>query len=245
MTVDQVSKVVILCGGRGTRLRERTRAVPKALVEIGGLPIIWHVIQLFASQGLRNFVLCTGYRGALIERAVAAHSWPAGLKIDCVDTGLDTPTGGRIARIRDQLEQGLFLVTYADGLADIDLAALVRQHTAHSGIATMTVVQPREQFGVVTFAADDRSRVQEFREKPRSHQWVNGGFFCFQPAVLEHCSESSVLERDVLGSLAPAGELYVYRHEGFWECMDTYKDALTLNDLWNGPSRAPWCVGCG
>ncbi len=233
--------VVILCGGRGTRLRERTREIPKPLVEIGGRPILWHVIALYAAQGFRRFLLATGYRGELIERFAATHPWREGVTVECVDTGLDTPTGGRIKRLESQLQgQERFCATYADGLADIDLARLLAFHEAHGALATMTVVRPELQFGVTELDGEG-GRVLGFREKPRSEHWVNGGFFCFRAAALGYLAPDSVLEREPLERLAAASELRAYRHEGFWECMDTYKDAVALNDLWASGS-APWRV---
>ncbi len=231
--------VVILCGGRGTRLQEHTREIPKPLVEIGGRPILWHVVQIYAAQGFRRFLLCTGYRGELIEDFVRAESWPDGVRVRCVDTGADTPTGGRLHLVRDSLDGGSFCATYSDGVADIDLAELVASHVDSGRTATMTVVQPELQFGVTELGED--GEVRGFREKPRSEHWVNGGFFCFEPAVFDYLTEDSVLERDPLERLAAGGRLHGYRHTGFWECMDTYKDAVQLNDLW-AQTRPPWKV---
>jgi glucose-1-phosphate cytidylyltransferase len=229
---------VILCGGRGTRLQEHSQELPKPLVEIGGLPILWHVVQLYAAQGFRRFVLATGYKGELIERFVAAQEWPAGLAVECVETGLETPTGGRIKLLAPLLAgTPLFCATYADGLADIDLGALLAFHERHEALATMTVVRPQMPFGVTEL--DDEGRVRGFREKPRSEHWINGGFFCFDAGVLDYLSEDSVLERAPLESLAADGQLRARRHEGFWDCMDTYKDAVALNDLW-ASGEAPW-----
>jgi len=229
--------VLILCGGRGTRLREHTQQIPKPLVEIGGRPIVWHVVQIYAVQGFRRFLLLTGFMGDAIERFAAEAEWPDGVEVECVDTGLDTPTGGRIRRAADRLAGGTFLATYADGVADIDLAAERDFHREHGGAATMAIVQPELPFGVAEL--DGGTRVAGFREKPRSEHWVNGGFFVFEPRALDEIEEDSVLERGPLERLADAGELHAYRHAGFWECMDTYKDAVTLNDLWE-TGRAPW-----
>jgi glucose-1-phosphate cytidylyltransferase len=229
--------VLILCGGRGTRLREKTESMPKALVEIGGRPILWHVIQIYASQGLNRFVLCTGYLGEMIERFVGSEPWGADVRIECLDTGQDTPTGGRIKLAAKELGGGTFCATYADGVADIDLDALLGYHRGRGGIGTVTVVRPTLQFGVAQLNGDDS--VSGFEEKPRSELWVNGGFFCFEPGFLDYLSEDSVLEREPLEQLAAAGELHAYRHQGFWDCMDTYKDAVMLNDLWE-QGEAPW-----
>jgi glucose-1-phosphate cytidylyltransferase len=229
---------VILCGGRGTRLQEHAPEIPKPLVEIGGLPILWHVIQLYAVQGFRRFLLATGYKGELIEDFVAGHEWPAGVGLECVDTGPDTQTGGRIALLAPRLRQEeLFCATYADGLADVDLRALLAFHRSHGALATMTVVRPRLQFGVAELDAE--GVVSGFHEKPRSEHWINGGFFCFAAAALSYLREDSPLERDALERLAAGGELRAHRHAGFWECMDTYKDAVALNDLWDS-GEAPW-----
>jgi glucose-1-phosphate cytidylyltransferase len=228
--------VVILCGGRGTRLRERTESVPKPLVEIGGQPIVWHVIGIYAAQGFDRFLLATGYLGEQVEQFVATERWPEGVSVECVDTGLDTPTGGRIAALGERLSGGTFCATYADGVADVDLAALLGGHRQSGLAATVTVVRPNLQWGVAELDGD---RVAGFVEKPRSEHWINGGFFCFEPGALAHIGPDSVLEREPLETLAAAGELRAHRHEGFWDCMDTYKDAVELDDLWRG-GEAPW-----
>ena len=229
--------VVILCGGRGTRLQEKTQDLPKPLVEIGGRPIVWHVIRLYAVQGFERFVLCTGYKGEQLAQWAAAETWPSGVAVTCVDTGLDTPTGGRIRRVAEHVADGPFCVTYADGVADIDLAGLLDFHADHGALASMTVVRPELQFGVTEI--DDENTVRGFREKPRSEHWINGGFFRFEPGVLSYLADSSVLEREPLEGLATDGQLRAYRHTGFWDCMDTYKDAIVLNDLW-AAGAPPW-----
>jgi glucose-1-phosphate cytidylyltransferase len=234
-----IEDVAILCGGRGTRLQEHTQSIPKPLVEIGGEPIVWHVIQIYAAQGLRRFLLLTGYKGELIEEFVASSDWPAGVEVRCVDTGLDTPTGGRIHQAGELLGGRAFCATYADGVADIDIQRLIEYHRAHGDLATVTVVRPELQFGIAELGGD--GRISGFREKPRSEHWVNGGFFCFEHGALGYIGEDSVLEREPLERLATAGQLHAYRHEGFWECMDTYKDAVLLNDIW-AAGGAPWKV---
>lgn len=231
--------MVILCGGRGTRLQERTHAIPKALVEIGGMPILWHVMRIYAAQGLGRFLLLTGYLGEMIEAFVAATEWPEPVEAECVDTGLETPTGGRIALVRERLAGQPFCATYSDGVADLDLEALLAFHRSHHDIGTVTVVRPRTQFGVAELDGEDR--VLAFEEKPRLDHWVNGGFFCFEPGFLDYLEEQSVLEDAPLRRLAAEGELHAFRHTGFWDCMDTYKDAVMLNDLWGG-GEAPWAV---
>jgi glucose-1-phosphate cytidylyltransferase len=229
--------VAILCGGRGTRLQERTRSIPKALVEIGGRPIVWHVIQLYLVYGFRRFLLLTGYRGEQIASFVAAASWPAGTDIRCLSTGERTPTGGRLHLAARELREATLCAAYADGVADLDLDALLAYHRTHRAAATMTVVRPRLQFGVARLNGD--GVVAGFTEKPISEHWVNGGFFCFERSALDLLGPDAVLERDPLERLAATGQLRAFRHEGFWDCMDTYKDAVGLNDLWES-GRAPW-----
>jgi glucose-1-phosphate cytidylyltransferase len=207
-------------------------------VEIGGLPIVWHVIQLYAVQGFKRFLLATGYKGELIENFARSVSWPDGVSVECIDTGPDTPTGGRIKLLEEHLEEEPFCATYADGVASVDLEALLAFHDTHGRLATMTVVRPELQFGVTELDAHD-GRVRGFHEKPRSEHWINGGFFCFESGVLDYLDLGLVLEREPLERLAHDGELHAYRHDGFWECMDTYKDAIALNDLW-ASGEAPW-----
>jgi glucose-1-phosphate cytidylyltransferase len=211
--------------------------VPKALVEIGGRPILWHVIGIYAAQGFGRFVLATGYLGEMVEEFVTGERWPGGVEVECVDTGLDTPTGGRIKRLGEGLGGESFCATYADGIADIDLDALLAFHRSQDALGTVTVVQPHLQWGVAEIDADHK--VEGFVEKPRSEHWINGGFFCFEAGALDYMAEDSVLEREPLERLAADAQLSAYQHEGFWDCMDTYKDAVELNDLWASGS-APW-----
>src|SRR5581483_9303548 len=231
--------VVILCGGRGTRLRERTESIPKALVEIGARPILWHVISIYSCQGFSRFLLLTGYKGEQIEDWVRVTAWPEGVEVNCLDTGLDTPTGGRIKLAADRIGDGPFSATYADGVADIDLRSLGDSHREGGSLATVTVVRPELQFGVADLGED--GLVRGFHEKPRVDSWINGGFFCFERGVFDYLSEDSVLEREPLERLAADGELRAYRHTGFWDCMDTYKDAVLLNEL-GSSGDPPWRV---
>jgi glucose-1-phosphate cytidylyltransferase len=228
-----VFPVAILCGGQGMRMRAAGETLPKPLVEVGGRPILWHVMALYAGQGFRRFVLLLGFGAEPISRFAAGLPWD----VACLDTGLDTPTGGRVARAREQLEGEPFCLTYADGVADIDLRRLVEFHGAHGRAATMTVVRPANPWGVAQVAGD--GRVDAFVEKPRLDSWVNGGFFVMEPRALEAMGEEDVLERRPLETLSQAGELFAYRHEGFWDCMDTYKDTVLLNELWDS-GQAPW-----
>ena len=237
--MERPEPVAILCGGRGTRLQEKTHAIPKPLVEIGGRPIVWHVIQIYAAQGFRDFILLTGYKGELIEQFAAAEDWPSGVEVRCVDTGLDTPTGGRVARAADLLGSGTFALTYADGVADVDLGATLDYHRGHGDAATITLVRPHTQWGIAIVGDDDR--VSGFIEKPRMEQWINAGFFFMEPRALDYMEPTSVLEREPLERLAADGQLHGYRHTGFWDCMDTYKDAILLEDLWTA-HQAPWRI---
>jgi glucose-1-phosphate cytidylyltransferase len=215
-------------------MREAAETVPKPMVEIGGRPVLWHVMCLFAAQGLTRFVLLLGHGADRIRTfAESLGDWD----VECVDTGLDTNTGGRVHRVADRLRSGTFLLTYADGLADLDMKALLAFHRSHGRAATMTVVRPLNPWGVAHLRND--GRVDGFEEKPRLDSWVNGGFCVMEPAALRFVGTDDVLERRPFESMAGAGELYAYRHEGFWDCMDTYKDTLLLNELWDR-GDAPW-----
>ncbi len=236
---ERAETVAILCGGRGTRLQERTHTIPKALVEIGGYPIVWHVIRIYAAHGFRRFLLLTGYRGEMIADFAAAEDWPPGVDVECVPTGEETPTGGRIARVAERLGEGTFALTYADGVADVDLGAALEFHRRHGGAATATLVRPHSQWGVAMLSDDDL--ISGFVEKPRMDDWVNAGFFFFEPSAYRYLEDDSVLEREPLQGLAADRQLHGWRHDGFWDCMDTYKDAVLLNDLWASGSP-PWRI---
>jgi glucose-1-phosphate cytidylyltransferase len=230
--------VLVLCGGRGTRLQEHGQSIPKPLVEIGGMPIVWHVVRIYAAQGHTRIWLLTGYQGDRIDDFVASAPWPDGVQVECLDTGLDTPTGGRVLQAGALVRDVRFAVTYADGLADVDLGALRAFHAGHGGLASVTLVRPELPFGIATVAAG--GLVTGFAEKPQSEHWVNGGFFLFEPGVLDYLEPDSVLERRPLERLVADAQLHGHRHDGFWRCMDTYKDAVALNDLWAaGDARWP------
>jgi glucose-1-phosphate cytidylyltransferase len=214
-------------------MRERGELVPKPLVEIGGRPILWHVMSLYAAQGFERFVLLTGNGAGKVEEFALTLPWD----VTCVDTGAETPTGGRVHLAREHLSEHTFCLTYADGLADIDLRRLLAFHADHRGAATITVVQPANPWGVAELGVD--GQVTGFHEKPKLESWVNGGFMVMEPRALERMGPDDVLERDPLERLAAGGELFAFRHEGFWDCMDTYKDTLLLNELWER-GEAPW-----
>lgn len=201
------------------------------------MPLLWHVISIYAARGFTRFHPLTGYLGEQIRQFTDSVQWPEGVEVGCVDTGPDTPTGGRILAGAKAAGDSTFCVTYADGVADIDLDALLSFHAHANRIATMTVVRPHLPWGVVTVEND--GQVRGFAEKPRMKQWINGGFFVFEPEVLDRLGPDSVLERGPLEGLAADGQLGAYRHDRFWECVDTYKDLIALNDLWD-IGRAPW-----
>ncbi|MBI4898476.1 MAG: NTP transferase domain-containing protein [Actinobacteria bacterium] len=231
--------VAILCGGKGTRIARGDRDTPKPLVDVGGHPILWHVMALYAAQGFREFVLLTGWQSERVEAAVRAFaevrdgSWRA----EFLRTGEETPTGGRVHAARERLGEGTFALTYADGVADIDLRAELEFHRAHGSAATIAVVQPRSPWGSAALASD--GAITGFEEKPRLSDWINGGFMYCEPAVFDVIGADDVLEREPLERLAQRRELFGFRHDGFWDCMDTYKDALVLNELC-AAGAPPW-----
>jgi len=231
-------KTLILCGGRGTRAYPHTVEVPKPLLEVAGQPILRHVMDLYAVQGFTEFVLAAGFKHELI--AAYAEDLPPSWEVLVVDTGDEAETGQRVRACRDWLPD-TFFVTYADGLADVDLQDLLRWHHGHPGSATVTVVPLPSPYGTVEFG--EEQCVERFLEKPRlPDHWVNGGFLVMDDEVFDHWAGSD-LEREVLPSLARAGRLYAYRHQGFWKSMDTYKDALELTTLaiaTEQEGRFPW-----
>jgi glucose-1-phosphate cytidylyltransferase len=241
-------KVVILCGGQGMRIRAGQDNTPKVLFEIGGRPIVWHIMKSYRQQGLREFVLCLGYGADSVRRyftkgdsaadPVVHASDPAeDWDVTLVDTGETTNTGGRVCKAAPYIGNGTFMVTYGDGVADVHFDDLLQFHKAHGKVATLTAVRPWSQFGLLSISPE--GQVERFREKPRLRSWVNGGFFVFEPAVLGYIDGDPVLEQEPFRALSAAGELLAYRHNGFWACMDTYKDLVVLNDLWSN-GKAAW-----
>jgi glucose-1-phosphate cytidylyltransferase len=229
-------KTLILAGGAGTRLAEETDLRPKPMVEIGGRPILWHVMSIYARAGFEEFLVASGYKREMIERWAASldESW----KVEVVDTGLETMTGGRIRRLAPRLGPGTFLTTYGDGLADLDVRELVRFHRAHGKLATVTAVRPPSRFGALALDGD---AVREFSEKPQAGEgWINGGFFAFEPGVIDYLADdATILEREPLERLAREGELMAFRHAGFWQPMDTLREKRILEESWR-TGRAPW-----
>lgn len=239
MAATAKPRVAILCGGRGTRIARGDEDLPKPLVEVGEKPILWHVMALYAAQGFDDFVLLTGWRAGDVDAAVSGFAEVASgdWRAQCVDTGEDTPTGGRVDAARDLLAGGTFALTYADGVADIDLAAELAFHHAHRGLGTLAVARPRSPWGEARLDAD--GRVTGFVEKPVLENWINGGFMFLEEGALDFIGPDDVLEQRPLENLAAAGELRAWRHEGFWDCMDTFKDAIELNRLC-AEGTPPW-----
>lgn len=234
-----ISKVAILCGGRGTRIVRGEEDLPKPLVAVGGKPMLWQVMSLYANQGFSDFVLLTGWQSDRVTSAVNAFDevQSGDWSVEFVETGDDTPTGGRVARAADQLSGATFALTYADGVADIDLAALANFHSDHDGLATITVARPSSPWGEAQIGEDDR--VTGFVEKPQLDNWINAGFMVLEPEALDYIGVDDILERGPLDKLARAGELRAFKHEGFWDCMDTIKDAQVLNELC-ADGTPPW-----
>lgn len=253
-------KVVILAGGLGTRLSEETVVRPKPMVEVGGKPILWHIMNLYGSQGFKEFVLALGYKSEVIKEyflnyynhqsdltidlktgtANAVNSRHKDWIVHLVDTGLNTMTGGRLYRLKDKLSKETFMFTYGDGVAAIDLKKLLEFHRSHGKIATITAVRPPARFGGMVIDGDS---VKEFKEKPQTGEgWINGGFFIFEPKIFDYLSSDDViLESSPLENLARDGQMMAYRHSGFWQCIDTVRDKQLLEKMWDGGS-APWKI---
>jgi len=253
-------KVVILAGGQGTRLTEETEIKPKPMVEIGGHPILWHIMKHYAHHGFKEFFIALGHRGEVIKRFFLDYCSLSGSMTvdlskgvvdtqdnDCEDwvvhlknTGQETNTGGRVKRLEPWLTDGTFMVTYGDGVSDIDLSQLLEFHLAHGRLATVTAVRPPARFGGLVFSGD---RVAEFTEKPQIGEgWINGGFMVLEPGVLDYLkADNSSLEADALENLAADKQLMAYRHEAFWQCMDTMREVRLLESLWRS-GNAPWKV---
>jgi glucose-1-phosphate cytidylyltransferase len=235
-------QVVILCGGKGTRLKGHFKDIPKPLVEVGGKPILWHIVKMYRYYGFKDFIFCLGYKAGLVKKFFKAKKekdW----NVKFVDTGLDTNTGGRIKKIESYISEDNFFATYGDGLSDLDLRRLLKFHRKNNKIATITCVKPRSPFGITQINSKDL--IVGFKEKPFLNQWVNGGFFVFNKAIFDYLREDDVLEKDSFERLIRKNQLVGYRFNGFWECMDTYKDHLTLNELWSkgNPPWAKWLKG--
>jgi len=251
-------KAIILAGGLGTRLSEETAVKPKPLIEIGGRPVIWHIMKMYALHGITDFIVCLGYKGHLIKEFfanytlhmsdvtfdLAAHSVTThrneaeNWRVTLVDTGEATMTGGRLARVIDRISEDAFCLTYGDGVCDLDIAATIQFHRAHGGLATVTAVFPPRRFGILEL---EGVRVTNFREKPQGEGgFINGGFFVLSPKVARYLDgDSTIWEQEPLQRLAAEGELYAFRHEGFFQPMDTLRDRTYLEQLW-ASGNPPW-----
>ncbi len=251
-------KTVILAGGLGTRIAEESAVRPKPMVEVGGHPLLWHIMNIYAGHGCAEFIVACGYRGEIVKeyfhrffdhhsdfvvdlgtgaidtRSSASPHW----RVAVVDTGRETQTGGRIRRLRNWIGPERFMCTYGDGVGNVDIGALLRFHDAQGKRATLTAVRPPSRFGGLLLDGD---RVSEFSEKPQTGEgWINGGFFVFEPEIFDDIDgDDTILERETLGRLAAAGELAAYRHEGFWQPMDTVREKQALEALW-ARGEAPW-----
>jgi glucose-1-phosphate cytidylyltransferase len=256
-------KVVILCGGQGTRLREETEFRPKPMVTIGQRPILWHIMKLYAHRGFREFVLCLGYRGSVIKEYFLNYEamnndftvhlgsntrldyhdlhGEQDFQVTLAETGAETMTGGRIQRAARYIDGDTFLMTYGDGLADVDVGKLLDFHKSHGKLATVTAVRPTSRFGVM--AVSDDHRVTSFAEKPRLDGWVSAGFFALDRKVVDYIEggDECVFERQPMERLAAEGQLMVYRHDGYFFAMDTYREFQELNAVWDR-GEAPWKV---
>lgn len=252
-------KAVILAGGLGTRISEESHLKPKPMIEIGGKPILWHILKIYSVHGINEFIICCGYKGYLIKEYFAnyflhmsdvtfhmrlnsmevhhknAEPW----QVTLVDTGEGTMTGGRLKCVREYLDEGSFCFTYGDGLADVDITALVAHHNNHGRLATVTAVQPPGRYGALNIGVD--SIVQGFQEKPQGDGgWINGGFFVLEPDVIHYIdNDNSIWEQEPLRKLAAEGQLTAYNHHGFWQPMDTLRDRVQLENLWTS-GQAPW-----
>lgn len=252
--------IVILAGGLGTRLAEETDSRPKPMVEIGGYPILWHLMKICSYQDFSRFYIALGYKGDIIKRYFLDHYSLSGSmrvnlssgsiehyekesenwEVHLIDTGASTLTGGRVKRLERFLKNEPFIVTYGDGLADINLKALIEQHRRNKFLATVTAVRPPARFGELIFEGE---KVAKFSEKPQTGEgWINGGFIVFEPQVFDYMKgDQDILEADILEILAQRGELGAYKHEGFWQCMDTLRDKKNLEARWES-GKAPWKV---
>ena len=253
-------KVVILAGGLGTRISEESHLRPKPMIEIGGNPILWHIMKLYSHYGFNDFIICLGYKGYVIKEFFAdyflhtsditfdfrnnnemivhnnvAEPW----RVTLVDTGLNTQTGGRIKRVQDYIGNKTFMLTYGDGVSDINIKELLDYHIVHNKLATLTAIQPSGRFGVLDI--NNLNNINSFVEKAKEDGgWINGGFMVLEPEILEYIkNDETIFEKDPLEKLATFGELQAYKHSGFWQCMDTQRDKLLLEELWE-KGNAPW-----
>jgi glucose-1-phosphate cytidylyltransferase len=257
--MDRNIQAVLLAGGLGTRIREETTNRPKPMIEIGGKPILWHLMKSLSSQGINRFIICTGYKAEVVadyfanylirnndftvkldrDSKIKIHSQAEELnwEVTVAYTGeSDVGTGGRVNRIRRYIDTFPFLCTYGDGLSDINIEALTEFHDSHGQVCTITTINPTNRFGVVEI---DGNRVTSFREKPKVDGWINGGFFLFEKEIWDYLDDFCTLEEDPLQKLSHTNKMFAFQHTGFWQAMDTYRDYEMLVELWN-QEKAPW-----
>ncbi len=254
-------KVIILCGGQGTRLREETEFKPKPMVTVGQHPILWHIMKMYDYYGYKQFILCLGYKGDMIKeyflnykamtndftirlgnhREIVSHTAHAeeDFQVTLVNTGANNMTGSRVKQVEEYVDDDLVCVTYGDGLCDVNIQSVINFHRSHGRLGTVTSVRPQSRFGVLEM--DNEGRVNNFAEKPQAEGWISAGFFVFNKKFFQYLSlnENCTLEQEPLQKLARDGELVAYKHDGFFFAMDTYREALKLNELWN-TNQAPW-----
>jgi glucose-1-phosphate cytidylyltransferase len=257
-------RVVILCGGMGTRMKGETEFRPKPLVEIGGRPILWHIMKIYSHFGFNDFVLALGYKGNMIKDYFVNYEWmcnnftlnlrsrdrnfhyeckPEDWNITFVDTGLETNTGGRIKKLEKYIQEEEFMLTYGDGVADINIKELLSFHKSRNLIATLTGVHPLSSYGVLE--VEDGATVRGFREKPRLDGWINAGFFVFKKRILDYLDDNVILEKEPMERLAADRQLAIFFHHGFWKSMDTHKDQKLLNKMWDENNSPPWKIWKG
>ncbi|MEE0265146.1 MAG: glucose-1-phosphate cytidylyltransferase [Acutalibacteraceae bacterium] len=255
-------KAVLLAGGFGTRISEESRFKPKPMIEVGGMPILWHIMKMYSKYGVNEFVICAGYKQHVIkewfadyflhtsditfdftqdDKIIVHHKRAEQWKVTVVDTGLNTMTGGRLKRVRSYLGDEPFFMTYGDGVADVDIDKLLAFHKSHGKLATMSAVKPGSRFGVLDLS--DNDEVKAFREKSDVDSgFINAGFMVLSPDVLDYVKDDTIMfEREPMEKLAQDGQLMCYKHDGFWQCMDTLRDKEKLEELWND-NKAPWKV---
>lgn len=255
-------KAVILAGGFGTRISEESTVRPKPMIEIGNRPILWHIMKIYSAHGINDFVICCGYKGFMIKDYFASYHLHAAdvtydlqkrettihrcnaepWRVTCVETGEKTMTGGRLKRVADYLDDETFCLTYGDGVTNIDITASIEYHRNHGKLATLSAVQSPGRFGAFTLSKDS-SKVESFREKPKGDgAWINGGFFVLEPGVLDYIDgDSTVWEREPMESLSKAGQLQAWRHDDFWQSMDTLRDRMFLEEMW-AEGNPPWRI---
>ncbi len=256
-------KVVIFAGGIGSRITEESHLKPKPMIEIGGKPILWHIMKIYGTQGFNEFIVCLGYKGEIIKNYflnyfknssdftvdlstgdVDIHSTESNnFKVTLVETGLSTKTAGRLSRVKEYVGNEDFMLTYGDGVADVDLAALIKFHKSHGKMATLTTVKPEQKFGRLQI--DNNGKVTQFREKSQEDAvWINGGFFVLKPEVFNYIPKDSdeiMWEDSPLDKLTADGQLHAYKHESFWKCMDAMRDKIELDELW-ATNSAKWKI---